>query len=408
MKMLDFYRAVLKTACLVTDDQDRVSIAIDDLDAPLTIKGKRMVLPTREYMRQEDKSGIVLFHPLQEVITQNESEVMARYRLCANTWINHLVGKVMFNLIKLSASPAQHNRLRPDQLDLMRIFKDADKGMFDNFVKLTKAMPAGSIDKSFVNIYLKPKARKGDVIHRRGAIVSFPLYEELKQNPTKPYGVALRKKDAPAISALIDYIFPDGISTEAYNQFSTSDSVPTLEVMLKCLRGLAESINAVIADFKEIVPELDGLILECEWETVLDDLHQFDAEVRLTPMQPGNEGHAEPAAKVPGNTQPQQQQWVTRTPQQTSPQVMMADANAPILTENGKLDMAAMARRAQAAAYQPYQQQQQQYGQGFGFMPMQAASGPEAIRQGAPSWERPGSASYSGPGFVPTGGAVRV
>lgn len=402
MKMLDFYKAILETASLTSDEVGRVSVKIDDQEAPLTIKGQRLVLPTREYMRQEDKSGIIMFHPLQEVITQGESEVMARYRTCINTWLNYVVGNLMSHLIKLAASPGLHARLRPDQLDVLRIFKDADEKLFTNFSQLVKAMPAGSTDKCFVNIFLKPKARNGDVIHRRGAIVNFPLHAELVANETKPFGVSLRKKDGPAIRALIEYVFPDGITTGGYNAFSTSDTVPTLEVMLNCIEKLAECVNAQISDFQEVIPELKDLEIVCGWEEAAKDLSQFDGEVRMTPMQKGNEGAAETSQPAPAGPQAGATQWVNRTPQPAPAQAPAADTGI-IYTANGKIDFAAMSRR------QPMQQGQMPVNGGYSFMPMGSISGPEAVRQGPPSWERPGAASYVGQQFQqPAGGNFRV
>lgn len=401
MKMLDFYKAILATASLTTDAEGRVSVKIDDQEAPLTIKGQRLVLPTREHMSQEDKSGIIMFHPLQEVITQGESEVMARYRTCVNTWLNYVIGNLTSHLIKLAASPGLHARLRPDQLDMLKIFKDADEKLFTNFGQILKAMPAGNTDKCFVNIFLKPKARNGDVVHRRGAIVNFPLHAELVANETKPYGVSLRKKDGPAIRALLEYIFSDGISTGGYNVFSTSDTVPSLEVMLNCVKKLAEHINAAIVDFKSVVPELEDLLIVCDWEEAANDLSQFDSEVRMTPMQKGNEGTVETAPAAPAGPQAGATQWVNRTPQPTPAQAV--PDNGIIYTANGKVDFAAMSRR------QVMPQGQAPMHGGYSFMPMGSISGPEAIRQGPPSWERPGSASYVGQQFqAPMPGNFRV
>lgn len=390
MKMLDFYKAILETASLTADADGRVSVKIDDQEAPLTIKGQRLVLPTREHMRQEDKSGILMFHPLQEVITQGESEVMARYRTCVNTWLNYVIGNLTTHLIKLAASPGLHARLRPDQLEMLRIFKDADDKLFANFGQIVKAMPAGSSDKCFVNIFLKSKAHKGDVVHRRGAIVNFPLHAELLANETKPYGVALRKKDGPAIRALLEYLFPDGMTDGGYNAFSTSNTVPTLEVMLECIKGLAECINAAISDFQDVIPELKEFAIVCDWEAAATDLSQFDSEVRMTPMQKGNEGGVEnsPVA-APTGPQAGATQWVSRAPQPAPAPAAVADTGV-IYTANGKIDFAAMSRRQ----YAP--QGQQQANNGYTFMPMGSVSGPEAVRQGPPSWERPGSASYVG------------
>ncbi len=391
MKILDFYASVLKAANLVVDDQGKVSASMEGMSLPFSVGGKRLVVPTREHMSNPDKSEMVLFHPLKENILTGESDVMARYRQSINTTANYVVGILVTSIVTLAASPAMHGKLSPDQLEIVRIFKDADKDSVTAFKAIPKAMPQGNNEKCFVHIFTKTKAKLNGKIHRRGAIVNFPFYEELIESKTSSvYGVKLRKKDFAAIKAIFELIFPGIENENSYSRGSLSDTVPTLDALLRAMAAIFSCTNDMVHLLKAAIDDVSSLEVDVVWASILFDFQQFDEELRLMPMQAGNEGGvglvtdqpvAPPAAQpLAGWSAPQQQ---APMPPVNQPQVV-----TPV-KKDGKLDIKALGscqQQQQPTWGQQPQQPQNQWG-AWGGMPLPAGwgpalSGPEAARAG--------------------------
>lgn len=385
MKIIEFYKSVLSAGNMIADDQDRISIQFDGQSLPATVSGKRMVLPTKAHMSDEGKEEVVLFHPLKENILSGESPLMAKYRQSVNVRTNYAIQNLTAQLILMGISPGLHSKLPPEQLDFIKLFKDADERTFDVWGNLRKAMPLGNVDKCFVRIYMKSKANIRGRVHRRGAIVSFPFYEELIQaiakNEKVVWGVRVdRKKDMQFFKALFEHMFP-GIGEEgSYSRGSVSDLAPTLDAMLRGVAAVAECINGFVADFSGVLDDIKELAIDASWMESLDNLEQFSAELRLIPMQAGNDAAVEtktvePPQHLNGWTPPQLRQVQQPTPV----------SNEPQRTSSGKLDFSSLSRNLMPQQAPVYSQQgfgQQGYGQPWG--------APPPPRSGPPSWDRAG------------------
>lgn len=399
MKVLDFYKSVLSAANMSTSEEGRVSVELGGIVLPLTINQKRLVLPTKKFLAESDRSDIVLFHPLREKIMRGESEVMARYRKALNVSINYTITTLMTYVVTLATSPKLHNKLSPDQLEVMRIFKDADANTLAALRKLCDQMPPDSTDRCFTHIYIKPKAKIRERVHHRGAIISFPFYRELAESKDSGvYGVKLRKKDFASFKAFLEFLFPDIGTDGAYSRGNEDASAPTLDAILRgataVLSCTNDLVNILLSTNED---ELEDLIVEDGWSEALNDLTQFDKELSLIPAQPGNEGASLDAA------QPAQHQ---KAPVHTPPAQNRQQENQP--SDLKKLLNSAQNPPQQMPHNQGYPQQQQQryvplmpqsmmpHGQyGQQVFQQQQLNRADAARTGRPVWDRQYNQGYS-------------
>ena len=63
MKILDLYKSILATAGLVTTSDGFIKMEIGDKTKPATVKGKSLVLPTPEHLKNPDWTNREQFHP---------------------------------------------------------------------------------------------------------------------------------------------------------------------------------------------------------------------------------------------------------------------------------------------------------------------------------------------------------
>lgn len=387
MKIFDFYKSVLSAGNLVVDEKGRVAAQFDGQSQPCMISGKQMVLPTREFMDQEDKSDIVIFNPLHENLLSGESPVMLKFRQAINVRTNYAILNLISQLVLLGVSPSMHSKLRPDQLDFIRLFKDADAKTLEVWTSLRKAMPLGNMDKSFVRLYIKSKADIGGKVHRRGAIVTFPFFEELvqviKKGEKVVWGVRIdRKKDLAFFKALLENMFPGIGEAGSYSRGSVSDLAPTLDALLRGVMSLVEGVNGLVMDYGDVVEDIKELAIDSAWAEALDNFERFSSELRMIPAQAGNATVAKKEEQKPQLTG-----WA---PPQTRPMLTVETKTEPAHTSSGKLDFNALSRTLMP------QQVQQPFGYGGFGMPAPPRSGP-------PSWDRVGGFG-SAPTIAQAGG----
>lgn len=298
-KLVDFYKQILKLGGLIADKDGLVSAVIEDESVPFTVKGKRLALPLKPNMAKTD--DLVIFHPLNENFLRGESDVMQRYRSAINTRMNFVIGCMMEELLTLITSPGEHQKLNPDQSEVLSVAHEADESTLTRFSQLMKAMGVGDKEKCFVNIYLKKTATIKGKVYKRGAIVTFPFYKELAKKEKTVYGVTLRIKDREAIMKLMEFIIPGIADDEAYNKGSSGDLSPFLDALLKGAIGLASNINSIAETYKDFLPLYDQYQYGSEWVDTMDNIHLLEPEIRLIPMQAGNEGSTGvlPVAQAP-------------------------------------------------------------------------------------------------------------
>ena len=319
MKLLDFYKAILTLCKMEADDNGFVSIKFGTASAPVTVDGKRMVLPTPE--RQKAGGEVEFFHPLGEHAYRPETKVLTTFRKAVLARLNLAIGTLCETLLTIAASEADHKKFNPTQLELLKAIPDANEKALANFKALKKAMGLGNPDKCFVNIYLRSKGKVKDKQYRRVAITTFPLYEELSKNDKKVYDVTLAPKERRTIMALLSFIFEKIAQPEAYNSGSDSSIAPYLEAFLQTVAELGvEDINPKIVDFANFNELLSEVQFEDEWLTPFKSLHAFSKEIDMLPLYgdaPEAEKKEPKENEVRSYASAQKAQEVIRSPEPT-------------------------------------------------------------------------------------------
>lgn len=389
MSILSFYNHILGAASLISDVEGNISASLGKATRPFTSGGKRMVLPTREVQANPDKSNIVIFHPLAENLFRGESEVMLQYRNAINLTLNLRLMDLLGHLIELASSPAQHGRLKPPHLATMALLKDADQKTYDAWEAIRNAMPPGDSEKCVVHIFLKKNATVGGRNYRRGAIVSFPLYEELtKEGALSVFGVKLRKKDHAAFKQLLELVFPGIEEKNSYSRGGDNEFAPSLDALLKAVLAVGSQINAMVDVFEDVL-DIEELRYADTWVEEASNLDVFANELRLLPPQVGNEGSTDKAqAAVSAAVRPVQVSapGTVAMPSSLLPaQQFMPTSTQPanVVNEKGMVDMHAlmMSNPALNAMGGPMPGMM-----GYG---MSMPSGTAALRQQGPSWANP-------------------
>ena len=365
MDIIKLYKALLKVGNLNTSEDGFISsVNISGEEKPVMIDGKRLVLPIVNHLSNPKPESQIIFHPLSENMLRNESIVLDRYRAIINIRLRYVISTVTHSLLTIATSVAEHSKLTPDQLEFLSVVKNADAKTLDVFEKILEKMPANQIKASFVNIYIKRGGLHNGVKFSRVGIVNFPFYEELKECENEIYGVKLRVKDKETFIKLFEYIFPNISVAGSYNRPSNSTIAPNLDALMKTIITVAGPINDQITLFSNLIDGAENLAFNSEWVDTFDNLEVMVPQIRLIPMQAGNEGSADNVRKdaIVATPPPQvvlsqvvnpQVQQVQQVPYQAQPmqqvpymQPNMFQPQPPQLLKNsnGRLDFESVMR----------------------------------------------------------------
>lgn len=297
MDILKLYESMLKAAGAVVDEKGFVSNNLKDLtgedNTPLTVGGKRLVIPNEHQLKTMFGSNNIAFHPLYEFPNRGESEVINKLRSMINVKLSYTLAVVMTNMISIACSIAEHHKLNPDQAEFLTLFTNIDETTLVNFTNYITALNKAGDNTHMVNIYLKRGGLLNKVRRNRVGVVSFQAYKEIKdsiESKTNPHGVKLRVKDKEIITKLFEYILPGIDKDDAYSVGSDSDVAPYTDALMRSFGGVAAKLNDILVLFKKRIEGANKLIIDSDWEEYFDNLVALVPAIRGIPMQAGNEG----------------------------------------------------------------------------------------------------------------------
>lgn len=291
MKLLDVYRSILEYSGLEADSEGYISTVVQDERSPAMLNGARMVLPTDAHLRNCNPTEKIIFHPLSENILRGESDIINKLRDVINIRLNYTFGIISYSLLNLAASREQHQKLTPDQTDLLVALSDADDISVKNFISLLSEGIKNQANKLFVNIYLKRGGSINGKRYSRAGIVTFNFYEELCKDSPDVFGTKLRVKDREIYKKLYKYILSDiDVGCVAYNCGSDSTVAPFLDALMKTSMTIASRLNDIVTQFSDYIDNSSALLFNGDWVETFENLHVLDSEMRMIPAQLGNEG----------------------------------------------------------------------------------------------------------------------
>lgn len=406
MDLLDFYKSLLTTAGMTVVDEDYVSLLAGNKGPlPAEVDGKLLVLPTPRQLRAGDFENRVVFHPMSENIMHGESKVLAFFRECLNARLNVVFNMLLLELTQIATSTKDHALLNPDQAEFLSLVKETDDRTFEYVVKLAQEIDGTVPQRAIVWIYLKRPIMINGRKASRGAVVSFPLYEELlRAEKTKNYsvfGVTLRAKDVHTLRALMEYIVPQINQPEKFLIGSDATTAPFLEVLMQAVKSVAAPLNDLVDLFGDQLSSAEKMRFEDSWVEAVENLGVLRDQARAVPMQAGNEGAAtdapaqpQPASRpatgptfaaAPAPTQPMAAPGFPGQPVALHPQTQQTGPQTPqIVKTAGGLDFNSVLQANPVLNYMVSQQAGMFPGMGMNL---------QMNRQ--PRWAQPGNPMYS-------------
>ena len=301
--LIQIYKDILSTAWMSANEKGVISRLIDPETgekSPVMIedntdnkKKKTAVLPIKENLVGLDSNEFLVIHPLNENPSKPASPVVDFLRRMMSVRLNWVLSTMLPELLVFASSPAKHDLLKPEQLDILTCLADAGKDSASKFLKLLEASKAKNGHFStIVSVYLTRGGVVNEKTYHRAAIVKFTLYEELVKagSDNVVMGVKLSKKDRDLFKKLFERVIPGIDNPQHYSTGSNANVAPFMDSMMNTFLKLFSITNDMVENYRVVFSIPDLMTVPMEWSDELMDIDSLSSIVRLVPPQRGNEG----------------------------------------------------------------------------------------------------------------------
>lgn len=295
-KLIHLYERILSFCSMKADSDGVISTSLTPgSQKPVKIDVKQLVLPYKAQLDNYHPEKVVIFHPLQEYVNRGESDVVKKLRHHLNIRLNYTTLMLGAALLKLINNSAEHKKLNPEQRQLLRDVKSVDDKSPKNFVDYAVGHYSENATTFFLNIFLKKAGVFKGVKRARVGVTIFPFYEHLEEHASD----LARAVDKETFSSLIEFIFPDSRSGEAWNDYSDSMDAPWLEALIKTAGLMAERLNQLIDLYEDYIEDAEDFKFDLSVIEDLANLDPYRSEIQRIPSMKGNEGAVEGREEKP-------------------------------------------------------------------------------------------------------------
>lgn len=293
-KIIDYYKILLDLGWMVADEDGNVSVKLGDQLMPATINGMRVVLPTRDQMKNQDWKTRVGFHPLREAFNLGISDMVATLRDQFVQRLNASIAYLMKELIAIAYDQDNQKNLTTEQSQVLNALPKCDATLVKDFESIQKSTKSRNNADMFINIFIKRGGVVKGVTYGRAGIVTFPIYESLKKPEKEPInGVKLTNKNREMLIKLYEFVFPTLLADpEFFNVGINSRSAPFIESLVRAVLNVVDALVETAqpymdkVDLPEILqfPEEIGI-----WKEIFDSKDMVEKLARTIPALNSNE-----------------------------------------------------------------------------------------------------------------------
>lgn len=301
MKLLEFYESLLKFCGLEVNSEGKVYTGpqISDGKQPILLNSAQMVLPTKENLKYNDESKIII-HPLSESLTKQMPPVIDRLMKILIRRFNLNIGEIGIAIIGALLNTKAHNHFTGDQLTMMQKLSSSSEWTNSDLTVWQAVSSDAQKEKNsrwLVNIYVNRGGNYKDKKYHRVCVVWFPFYEYLckLENGEEASERKLTKAQVKKFKLLLEFLFA-GIAEKDFYSFGTNtQTAPYMFALYMACAKLAAEINDLIAYYGEPIEKASVDIstsqYHMDWYDHMNDLSKFEVESRMIPVQIGNDGN---------------------------------------------------------------------------------------------------------------------
>lgn len=255
-------------------------------DVPLTIKGKQVITPSPEVLKESRWDVYQPFHPLCENIRRKKSPVMEKIQAYAANRLKTVMVEIISRLTEVVLDVDMHDKLTADQREFLTMFEKANDKTLKNFSTLfQKILTSSPGEAELIAVGVRRGGSWKGEEYARLTTISFPIMEEEFIESGKVFGVNITVRDKEILYKVLRYMLPKIDDPEAYCYGTRSEIAPMFHSLMMAYHSVAVDLNRVtkliggfdkdfmkrnlivttwsaqmptLFEYKDVIPTLDG------------------------------------------------------------------------------------------------------------------------------------------------------
>lgn len=272
------------------DENQGWLLQLPGVSEPLVIKGKQVVTPTREVLKEADWDKYQPFHPLCENIRRRKSIVLTKLQAYITVRLKTVLSETIAKMVELYLNTDHHDKLTIDQREILKLFATGAGGKTAKNINLllAKLLQAAPGEAELIAVGVRRSGTWKGEEYDRMTTISFPVMDEEHLDGGKVYGTNVTVRDKEIFYKLLRFILPGIDNIEAYNYGSRSEVAPQFH-------SLMLAYNSVATDLNKATKLLQGYdkdffkrnFIVTTWAAQCIDLHPYRDAI---PTLDGNDG----------------------------------------------------------------------------------------------------------------------
>lgn len=292
--LIEFYDSLLSSlSCHIDDDTREVSTFYDGEYSPVYIKKKQLLAVDQNLSRKgfSNPSRQIGFHPLSESASAVQmSEVHQWLLIAIRVRLNELFSKTAAKVMHNALSSEIQAAMKPSEAAAYMPLTGADSKTQKTLTDIIDNMDITNANRSMVHLRIKRGGTLNGKTYGRVVYVTFPILDELENNPECIFDVKVRKKDIPVLKALFEDIILNGKGGQMsdFSAANTTTTAPTLSALLVAYYNVLLRLNSLQKSLGKTISTV-GLPVDVSWFPAISD---FDTLRAMLPVLDGNSGSA--------------------------------------------------------------------------------------------------------------------
>lgn len=258
-------------------------------DIPLTIKGKQVITPTAEVLKQADWDRYQPFHPLCENIRRKKSPVMEKIQAYASNRLKTVLVEIIATMTEIAVNSDGHDKLTADQREFLTIFEKANEKTLKNFSTLfQKVLTSSPGEAELIAIGVRRGGSWKGEEYARLTTISFPIMDEEFAESGKVFGTNITVRDKEILYKVLRYVLPKIDDPEAYCYGTRSEIAPMFHSLMMAYHSVAVDLNRVTKLIGGIDKDfLKRNLIVTTWSAQMPTLFEYKDVI---PVLDGNDG----------------------------------------------------------------------------------------------------------------------
>lgn len=279
-RILNDYASFLNAVQMPVDSAGLTYVEEAGAMLPMTIKSRRLVLPTNDWLRDPNWEQTIPFHPFSEHLSKGKSIVLERTVRITVASINRMLSELLMTMAVFSVDSDRHAEASANAKGYLRLIPEVNKKFVTDVRSFLQKHVDDTAERSLLSLFLKRGESLRGTKYDRVAIVASPAFKAISSEEAEVFGYKFSsKKNREYLQTLMLHLLPGIDTADTYSVGTNSPVAPYFISLLTAFRGIREALWPHLEAMAEVNPDLNKYLTDNTWVDMLENAAEVSKEI---------------------------------------------------------------------------------------------------------------------------------